>query len=92
MGIDPISQCIEGLIAVEAFSDRQKIKQEADEEVVRIIRKMSEESKACKTSQLIEFESSDEVETEMSVFSKLKNAEIKPLNTEGWEVKHVWNV
>ncbi len=90
--LDPISQCIEGLIAVEAFSDRQKIKQEADEEVVRIIRKMSEESTACKTSQLIEFESFDEVETEMSVFTKLKNSEIKPLNTEGWEVKHVWNV
>lgn len=92
--LDLISQRVEGLIAVEAFNERQKIKQEADEEAVRIIRKMSEESTSNKVSQFIEFESVDEIdaENETSVFDKLKGAEIKPLNTEGWEVKHVWGV
>lgn len=90
--LDPISQYVEGLIAIEAFSDRQKIKQAADEEVVRIIRKMSEDSKSNEASQLVEFESFDEVETETSIFSKLKTAEIRPLETENWEVKHVWGI
>ncbi|WP_028884898.1 integrase catalytic domain-containing protein [Teredinibacter turnerae] len=92
--LDPISQSVEGLIAVEAFNERQKIKQEADEEIVRIIRKMSEDSKANEVSQIVEFESDirfDE-ENETSIFDKLKSAEIKPLNAESWEVKHVWGV
>ncbi|WP_339067162.1 DDE-type integrase/transposase/recombinase [Teredinibacter turnerae] len=90
--LDAISQKVEGLIAVEAFSERQKVKQEADEEAVRIIRQLSEESKSSSTSHVIEFESYDEIESqdEMSVFESLKSADIRPLEAESWEVKHVW--
>ena len=90
--LDAISQKVEGLIAVEAFGERQKIKQEADEEAVRIIRQLSEESKSSSTSHVLEFESYDEIESqdEMSVFESLKNADIRPLEAESWAVKHVW--
>ncbi|WP_028884908.1 TnsA endonuclease N-terminal domain-containing protein [Teredinibacter turnerae] len=90
--LNAISQKVEGLIAVEAFGERQKVKQEADEEAVRIIRQLSEESKSSSTSHVIEFESYDEIDSqsEMSVFDGLKSADIRPLEAEAWEVKHVW--
>lgn len=44
--LDPVSQWVEGLVAIDAFGARQKVKQQADEEVVRIIERMTESSLA----------------------------------------------
>jgi transposase InsO family protein len=91
--LDPISQWVDGLIVLEAFSTRQKVKQQADEEVVRIIRGMTENSHQQGHSQvaiLSPGKENQDVE-EDSVFALLKDAEIRSLETESWEVKHVWN-
>lgn len=90
--IDPVSQKVEGLIATEAFSARQKVKQQADEEVVRIIRSMADSSEQNGKSQVAVLpfvDDSFELEEE-SVFNLLKDAKFQPLETEAWEVKHVW--
>ncbi|WP_062061424.1 TnsA endonuclease N-terminal domain-containing protein [Cellvibrio sp. OA-2007] len=91
--LDGISQLVEGLIVIDAFSERQKIKQAADEDAVRIIKKLYDDSSATGVSQIMEFELLDEQENEdeQCIFSMLKNAEITPLNTESWEIKNVWN-
>jgi transposase InsO family protein len=91
--LDPISQWVDGLIVLDAFSARQKVKQQADEEVVRIIRGMTENSHQQGQSQVAVLPSgkeNQEVE-EDSVFALLKDAEIHSLETESWEVKHVWD-
>jgi transposase InsO family protein len=85
--LDITGQWIDGLIALEAFNDRKKIKQSADEEIVRIVRRMSEASEKSHQSQIAYIEQS-KVTNEESVFDLLKNTEIQPLTTDTWEVKY----
>jgi hypothetical protein len=90
--LDPICQRVEGLIALDAFSDRQKIKQQADEDVVRIIRAMTDSSQQQAKSKVAMLPVDEQQDlAEDSVFDLLKDAEIHSLETESWEVKHVWD-
>lgn len=90
--LDPVSQWVDGLIAIGAFSARQKVKQQADEEVVRIIRDMTDNPRQQGTVQmaLISTTENSHALEEESIFNLLKGAEIQSLDTERWEVKHVW--
>jgi transposase InsO family protein len=90
--LDPISQWVDGLIAIDAFNARQKVKQQADEEVVKIIRDMTDNSRQNKNSQvamLTVSEDSGDLEEE-SIFSLLKGADIQSLETETWEAQYAW--
>ncbi|GAB1260338.1 hypothetical protein [Aurantivibrio plasticivorans] len=91
--LDSISQRIQGLIAIEAYRDRQKIKEAADEELVRIIKDIT---KPAGSSSRVAFVPTPDAEIEAEVeeeniFTKLKTANIERLGTESWEVKHAWN-
>lgn len=89
---DPISQWVDGLIALDAFNARQKVKQQADEEVVRIIRAMTDSSQPQAKSRVAVLPVDEQPDlAEDSVFDLLKVAEIHSLETESWEVKHVWD-
>jgi len=90
--LDPISQWVEGLIAIDAFGARQRVKRQADEEVVRIIQRMTESSFEDGRSQVAMLPSSheDEESEEESVFNLLKTAKLQSLETESWEVRHDW--
>ncbi|WP_193911222.1 Mu transposase C-terminal domain-containing protein [Cellvibrio polysaccharolyticus] len=90
--LDPISQWVDGLIVLDAFSARQKVKAQADEEVVRIIRSMTESRQQHGKSQIAVLSPVDESQEyeEDSVFQLLKDADIQTLEVEDWEVKHVW--
>lgn len=89
--MDSISQWVDGLIAIDAFSERQKIKQSADEEIVRIIKTLSEGSKKRHESQVAYIQSPDNTSggvTEESIFDLLREADIQPLIKDSWKVTH----
>ncbi len=89
--LDPISQKIEGIIAIDAFNERQKIKQAADEELVHIIKALSEKSENREDSKVAFISSTPDCDlSEESIFDLLKSAEVQSLDVDSWEVSHDW--
>ncbi|MCP8900052.1 Mu transposase C-terminal domain-containing protein [Gilvimarinus xylanilyticus] len=92
--LDPVSQRVESLLVTESYNDKKLIKQQADEELVGILREMTEKSED-RRSMILEVSSdeSDKMDSGegQSIFDALKGAEVSQLATEDWEVKHVWD-
>jgi putative transposase len=92
--LDPVSQRVESLLVTESFNDKKLIKQQADEELVGILREMTDTSVERRGMILkVSADGSESLESgeSSSAFDVLKNAEISQLATEDWEVKHVWD-
>jgi Integrase core domain. len=86
---DLLTQRIQGLLVTELYNEQSKIKQEADESLVKIIQDLSETKGSLGKPQFAEISVSQESE-EMTIFEKLKGSKFRRIEPENWEVGHAF--
>lgn len=80
--LDPVSQHVAGLELVDAVSDKRAIREQADSELVHIIREMDNLAQAGRGVPMAEVEAPQELEP--NIFNQLRNSNVSPLQTEYW--------
>lgn len=80
--LDPVSQFVAGLELVDAVKEKRAIREQADSELVHIIREMDDIARSGQGVPVAEVDVSPE--REANIFEQLRHCTVTPLTTECW--------